>query len=154
LPTTVVITNTGDFLRASALFKRTASKGTGGLRAEATGSVEDVMDPLPRQASTSAREILPRRGGLARAVSKSRFAVRTDRMGQQATVSFQATNDYNIISIDLGRVRHPVFGDRTNWVTQVVRQGWFTRVTDNREPPARRGLIDVMETIRRRFDRI
>lgn len=152
MPTQFTITNTGDFRRFAALAKRVA--GSGGLKRESTDAMAVASRGLAREVASSALRILPRRGGLAGRVAKSRYSVRRRTFGRNPTVTFEATNDYNIVAIDDGRVRHPVFGNRRVWVGQVVTQGWFSRPTERQEPRVRRGLVGAMEAIKRRFDRL
>jgi len=47
-------------------------------------------------------------------------------------------------NIDKGQWRHPVFGDRENWVVQTVKPGWFTGVAQRYQAQARSDIMQAM----------
>jgi hypothetical protein len=79
---------------------------------------------------------LPRRGGLAERVAKSKFKHDIKRHSGRVTLEFTAESQggFNLALIDRGVVTHPVFG-HSPWITQTVPAGWFSEpieaVTDN-----------------------
>lgn len=50
-----------------------------------------------------------------------------------------------------GGWRHPVFGDRDQWVTQHGKLKWFDRAFEGRENEYRRAALDAMEAMARRI---
>lgn len=54
-------------------------------------------------------------------------------------------------NIDKGRWRHPVFGNRENWVEQTNKPGWFTATAAKHQATARN---DIMHAIQRAVKKI
>lgn len=145
-----IIDSHGDLARFAAKMAEVGGPGSRGLGDRSVGAFVDSIGGLQGEVERSALATLPRRGGLATAVVNSRF--RTGK-NQKNRVVFQATNKYNIRSMDEGRVRHPVFG-RLPAVIQRIPSGWFTRPTQDEGPKVRRALIRVMEQIKHEFERL
>lgn len=72
-----------------------------------------------------------------------RVRVRRTAMGDQASLA-RVTND--------GRWRHPVYGQRTVWVTQTSDQGWFDRANATNARPVRRALEAAVEDVGRKLN--
>lgn len=57
-------------------------------------------------------------------------------------------------SLDRGRLRHPLWGDRKWWYDQSVPRGWWTdsltRAADTR---VRREIVDAVDTVLTRIGR-
>lgn len=119
----VVITG-GDELYAVAKRLRGADKV---IRKEMLQGIRDGAKPVTAAVKANAQSILPHRGGLAALISKSSVRVQTNTSAGKAGVRIVAKNPKNIYGMDQGRLRHPVFGDRTTWVEQSIPAGWFTK---------------------------
>jgi hypothetical protein len=50
-------------------------------------------------------------------------------------------------NVDVGRWRHPVYGNRNRWVEQRTRPGWFSRVADEHGLRARQEVIEAVERV-------
>src|SRR5688500_2872865 len=95
-----------------------------GIRKVAKPAIGDV------RAETST---LPQRGGFAAGVAAAKFGVRTTTHGKNAGVRIQGRQTgHDIAGIDAGLIRKPLFGDRSNWYSQPVRPGFFTRPIEER----------------------
>jgi hypothetical protein len=97
-------------------------------------------------------QILPRRGGLAALVAASRMATRTRATGASAGIRIVAENAHRLGGINKGHVRHPVF-DRSRWVNQQVKPGWFTDPIEKNAPATRAGVERVMREVAARIER-
>lgn len=148
-----------NFARFSARMTEVASNGPGGFGKLSIGAFVGAIKHLQREVASSALRTLPRSGGwrqspqqgLAHRVARSRY--RTGRA--RRTVLFQATNPYNIKSMDEGVVRHPVFGRADiPWVSQSVKADWFTRPTQQQGPRVRKALLKVMDLVKHRLTRL
>lgn len=50
------------------------------------------------------------------------------------------------------RWRHPVFGNRKKWVTQVGKPGWFDKAMDSAKPATVRAAKEAMDNVAQRID--
>lgn len=123
-----------------------------------TRAVSNATGPMKRAILDSTEDFLPRRGGLASRVAKSRLRHRV-RKGRNPKVTIAAAKNSHTLRdpyrVDRGRIAHPVFGmahSRNPWQLQDVRPGWFTQpAEDNADIPRRElmkqvdGLIELIE---------
>lgn len=107
------------------------------------GGLNRATKPMRARAKGEAIRILPKRGGLNARVAKTRLTTRSGGGGVYVTSARRS----QARSIDQGRVRHPVFGNRDVWSTTNVRTGWFTRPMLAGKPIARRELIEVFNAV-------
>lgn len=109
------------------------------IRTEGKPTVDDVK--------ASARSSLPQRGGLAARVASQSYGVRTRMSGRSAGVRIQGTGRTvrGLRQLDAGTLRHPVFGDRSTWVSQSVEPGYFTKPIEEDLPRFRKAVEDAME---------
>lgn len=91
-----------------------------GVRAAGSKAIPDIRN--------AARANLPRGGGLADLVASQPYSVRTSLALSGAKVSIVGRGMKELRDIDQGRLRHPVYGDRSNWSAQRVTPG-FVSVT-------------------------
>ena len=113
----------GDRVAEVALRLREA--GNGGLRRELARAMRAGARPLVAVARDEARETLPRRGGLADQVAAGRFSVSVRTSARGAGVRIIGQSPFDLSAMNRGRLRHPVFGNRSRWVTQSIRPHWF-----------------------------
>ncbi|MCX6399236.1 MAG: hypothetical protein NTX33_04795 [Propionibacteriales bacterium] len=136
-----------------ALAKRLKSADDGKeLRKQLLREIRQSAKPVIGKVKASARDKLPSRGGLADSVARSRIGVRTRVSGKNAGVRIEAKNGIDVRSLDRGRLRHPVFGNRNNWVNQEVEPGWFSEPLTESLPHVRRGVIDAMDAVAKRIE--
>lgn len=109
--------------------------------------------PLVKAAKESALTELPRGGGLNEWVAGGRFSTSLRMSGRNPGVSIRAArkgHDYR--AIDRGRLRHPVFGNRQVWVTQLIKPGFFTErmKKEAKSMQVRREIITVVDDVARK----
>jgi hypothetical protein len=94
----------------AALSKRLKELGDKDLSREFSRAITAATKPLVQDLRQSARETLPKRGGLNERVAKSQ--IRTQRRASSRTqgVRVVAKNPYVLARLDQGHVRHRVFG--------------------------------------------
>lgn len=103
--------------------------GPDGVEGAVRAGLVDAVPQLERAARANALAILPAEGGLNRRVAASRMRVVVGTALRRVTVRIvvdPTTVRQELVRIDRGMVRHPVYGDREAWVSQNVRAGWFT----------------------------
>ena len=137
----VVITG-GDQLYVVAKRLRGADKV---IRKELLQGIRDGAKPVTAAVKANALAVLPNRGGLAALVSKSSVRVQTNTSAGKAGVRIVAKNAKNIYGMDQGRLRHPVFGNRTAWVEQSVPPGWFTKPIEASAETFRGHIIQAID---------
>lgn len=57
-----------------------------------------------------------------------------------------------IKQLDDGRVRHPVFNNRSRWAMQTAPAGWWTKTVDQHKPRIEREVARVVDDVRRRIE--
>lgn len=131
-----------------ALSKALKHAGRTELRKGLNKGVKQAAKPLIPKARAQAIARLPQGGGLARQVSKEPMRIQT-RTGQfTAGVRVVVGKKQGGAQMaNRGFIRHPVFGNRENWVGQEVRPGWFDDTMKASTPDVRRELMDAMEAI-------
>lgn len=136
-----------------ALSKRLKDLGDKELKREFSKAISAATKPLVQELRQSARETLPKKGGLADRVAKSQ--IRTVRRASSRTQGIRVTakNPYVLGRLDQGKLRHPVFG-RNVWVDQTVKSGWWTRPTEAIGPDVRREVGAAMAAMARKLDRL
>lgn len=120
------------------------------LQRELSKAISAEMKPLQEQVKNHARAILPRRGGLNRRVAASQFRTVKLRSG----VRLQARSSYSLQLLDRGTVRHPVFGNRSRWVTERVRPGWWSDPVKTAAPDAQRKIQAAMDRVAAKLSQV
>ena len=96
---------------------------------------------------------LPRRGGLAAQVQSSTRMRATAKSGKYAGVSMRfASSKHDIRTLVGKRLRHPVYGNRSRWVTQTkgVDPAVFTGEFNKQKPEVMNQILDVMNEVARK----
>lgn len=96
--------------------------------------IELVVDRLrePALAATggakqNALTVLPNRGGLAKLAASSKFNINVTTKGRSGGVRIEAKlPGHDLVAMDRGRIRHPVYGNLRVWVSQAINRYWFT----------------------------
>lgn len=138
--------------RLNTVARRLKQAGDKDVQRELHRSLNRATKPMRATAKRRAEEILPHRGGLARRVASARMQTRLRTKGNETQVSVRATSQLSLRSIDRGRLRHPVFGNRNVWVNQPVTRGWWTDSMKKHAPDVRRELVKSLDDIHRKLN--
>lgn len=133
----ITIVNAEGLARLGAHLK---AAGRGDLRRKLLAGIRAAAKDITPDIQQSARDTLPRRGGLAERVAGSRFSTRTSLSSRGASVRLTGVNAYQIRGMNAGRLRHPVYGQPSVWVGQSVEPGWFDRPIERAAPDVRRRI--------------
>lgn len=140
-----------DFLRLSKALKEA---GRGDLRKELTAGLKAAAKPLIAKSRQEAKQRLPHRGGLADRVARAPQRVQVRTAMQTAGVRIVVGKSKSgARAANEGLVRHPVFGNRSVWVTQKVKSGWFDEPMKAGAPEVRPELEAAIERIARKIVR-
>lgn len=140
--TDFAIDGADQFLKLSKALKEA---GHANLRKELNKGMRDASKPLIKAARAEALRRLPSRGGLAARIAKAPQRVQTRTGADPGVRIVVGANGLAARTADSGTVRHPVFGNKTVWVVQPVRSGWFSDPMEAGAPVVRRNLEDALE---------
>lgn len=121
------------------------------LRNQLLRSVRQAAQEAIPDIREAARSQLPKSGGLADRVADQAYRVLASYAGSGARVRIGGLGMKELKDIDAGRLRHPVWGNRTVWRQQSVKPGFFSETIRRRTPEIRaeieRGMAEVAHMI-------
>lgn len=138
--------------------------GDRGLGRQMSKALTDVTKPLQRDIRDEADRTMPVRGGYRATVARSlRFRTSVSTAARSASVRLITYADgkserRDVVALDAGRLRHPVFGRSGRrggrrvarpWATTSIRAGFYARPTrDAGDKVARQmhGVLDALYT--------
>jgi len=123
----------------------------GGLQRELEAGLVAGATPIVPKVRVAARANLPRRGGLAAEVAARPMRVEVSHRRDPAVLLIVEGSE--AIATNAGRLRHPVFGNLDNWVTQAIRPGWFSEVMQKEAPKVRPDLERAMRRVADKIER-
>lgn len=132
--------------------RRLREMGGGELKKALLRGIRETNKPTIAAVRANARSTLPRRGGLAELVAKSKIGTRTRLTGQHVGVEIKGTGKIDVAEINRGVVRHPVFGNKKVWAQQKVPAGWFTKPVTDDLPRIHASLERVMAEVARKIE--
>jgi hypothetical protein len=135
------------------LGRRLKDVGRGDLRRELLRGIRTAGREALPDVRQSAYRTLPRRGGLAERVGKQAYSVQTRLSLGNASVRLVGRGMKELRDIDSGRLRHPVWGDRSRWVQQEVTPGFWSKPLQRRRPKMQAQIEQVMYGIARKVTR-
>jgi hypothetical protein len=134
------------------LAKQLKEAGDKGLQAELGKAINRALKPVKADIKQSAATMLPKRGGLAAKVAKSRITIRR-RTGRTAGVRLVATNTISLYHLDKGIIRHRKGGDIDAGKVQPTEPGWMTKPAEAAAPKVRAELVQAMDDIAKKIVR-
>jgi hypothetical protein len=143
-------------LRKLAVDLKAAGSPARGLRVELLRAMRLAAKPMVEAAKASARENLPKHGGLnvwvadgAKIAARNRVAS-TNAVGMRIVATEGAAK---LEDMDKGKVRHPVFGNRAVWRSQDIQAGWFSKPLNEAMPAVQADVLMAMDIIGRRIEK-
>jgi len=126
-----------------------ALKGAGNdLRRELDRGLDRAVKPLTGKVRESAPRFLPNRYA-AELLPTLKFGVthRPDRVTLSAKAATRRGKPRSLAALNRGRLRHPLYGDRSHWLNQPVKPGfWDTPLLAGRDE-VRDELLKVMDAV-------
>jgi hypothetical protein len=119
----------------------------GAIRKDFNKALTKAVQPLSRTVKQSAASTLPRRGGLAGDVARSRVSRRVSDNRHGAGLRVFVKGPYDLEALDRGIVHHPGGPD------QRIPRGWWTKPTEATGPDVRRAVEAAMEDAKKKIDR-
>ena len=147
-------------LRALGRDLKAAGEQGKGLRRDTLRAMRVGAAPLREAVEESAKDNLPKRGGLNMWVAASKIVVRNSLTGNKVGTRIVASKaggrkgSHDIAATDAGSFRHPVFGKwRKNVPPQQITPGWFTKPLEKAAPVVMTELKLSLDIIARRLER-
>ena len=92
-----------------------------------TKNIKRIAGRLKEPIRQSARDTLPKAGGLGEWVSKSTITTSVRRSPRTAGVRIiVGKGEHDIAAMDAGSIRHPLWGNRKHWYPQTVNPHFGT----------------------------
>lgn len=125
------------------------------IRSEMYRGLNSASKPIRAAMVAEIPNALPRGGGLAAQMQAAVGKGTTGAARGGVQIRFRAKG-YDIRTLSGGRIRHPVYGNRLNWVTQTagVNPEAFTGEFEQQRPAALREVSRVMDEIARKVTNI
>lgn len=142
----------------AALAARLKVAGEVGIRREMVSGLRAAAKPLIPVARAAALARLPKRGGLAERVATTGMGTSVRTSARSARVQVFArdvkSGAHDVRATNKGYVRHPVFGDRENWVKQDIprAKGWWDDAMRAASPAAEIEVQAILRDIGRRVN--
>jgi len=127
---------------------RDLKKAGSDLRKEIPKGMRKAAKPLILDVRASALDVLPHEGGFAAYVAKSSIRVSTRKDGVRLVGRrTKGKGMVNLPAVNAGRIRHPVYGHRNEWVSQSIAPGFWDKAMDKGAEHCRKAMLDVIDQI-------
>ncbi|HEY3261366.1 MAG TPA: hypothetical protein VGJ95_14045 [Pseudonocardiaceae bacterium] len=134
--------------------------GAKDLQKELYRGINRAMKPLKEVARKAAREGLPKRGGLADTIARSKITTRrvVNKRRNMYSVRLVATSGHDIRALDRGKLRWPVFpeegSDRSEWTWKKrdIKPGWWSEPLKRASGIPREEILQVMADVKRKLE--
>ena len=134
----------GEEVRALSL--RLKAAGEVGLRLRMRAAMRATTANAARAAQAAEIATLPHGGGLGEWVAAAKPSTQILTGPRSAGVRLvQRKTGHDLASLNRGRLRHPVYGNRKNWVDQQVPSGWWDRALEAYGPAVLAGCQLAMD---------
>jgi hypothetical protein len=129
--------------------------GDGALKEQIYEKVEEAAKEIKSKINDSARNKLPKGGGLNEWIANAPVFIRT-KSGLHHDIAvfiIQTKQGHDLRSINRGRLRHLVFGRPDSWVDQKIEPGYFDDPIKKNLGKIRRSVIDAADKALREMEK-
>lgn len=154
MPLEMQVNGGGDF---HALATQIRTEGRKDLSKQLSRALNNVTEPIRRDVRSEADKAMPESGGYQELLSASlRFRNNRRTGGQQASLRMTTYADgrkerRDIVALERGTLRHPLWGDRDHWYVTKVRAGFHERGTESAADEAIAQLDKVVRDFTRKL---
>lgn len=136
------------------LAARLKAAGAVGVRAEMVAGLRAVAKPMVPLLQQSARDRLPKAGGLNEYVARQKPKVQVRTTGRTAGVRIRSQVKGNYTNT--GQWRHPVFGNRKKWVEETYAPAvdWWDRTIEAHDDEAKAAAVGVLRGVAAQVQRL
>jgi len=96
---------------------------------------------------------MPKRGGLAAALGRSKIGIRNRLSGKNAGIRLDLRNKHDLEALEDGILRKPVFGNRKVWAQQSVPKGVGRKAFEKQQPVIQRRVLAAMNAMAAKIKR-
>jgi hypothetical protein len=122
------------------------------LRKELYVGINRSVKPLRQDVKTAAGQVLPSRYADIIA-SELKVTARRRAAGRNPAVYLIGkAGRRDVSSLNRGRLRHPLYGNRRHWYSQRIRPGFWTVTLEADAPRVRRELVEAIQRIARKIE--
>ena len=136
--------------KLGAVANRLKETGDKDLRKELYRGIQRAGKPARAAVVAAAREVLPKRGGVNDFIAdalKTRISTLANRSNDAAIRLTASRKGTDLRSINRGRLRHPVFGNRKAWSDTKVPKGWVEAAVVEQTPEIRKEIVKVLDDV-------
>lgn len=137
--------------KLGALSEALRRYGTVGLEKELYDGITRAVEPLVAAVKKSLKGHLPDRYAEAVATSLVERAVRLTGSNPGVRLTASAKNvrgkQRDLVSLNKGRLRHPLYGNREWWYDQDVKKGFWDEPLADASDEVRKELVKVLDNI-------
>lgn len=148
----VTIRGGAEFPRCAAQLREEAKA----LRRNVVAGARRAVTPLQRDIRAAAGRLpsgyAPVMAGAVRVTTSVRLAGASPGVRLRVRAKGKR-EDRDVAAVDAGTLRHPVFGNRSNWSAQRVRPDFVTGPWEAMKPRVADELGDVLDAVRERIER-
>lgn len=146
----VRVTGQRDLFAVSRKLREIGDKGLGKQMAK---GLQDASKPLRPAITASAQQMMPHSGGYASTLSRSlKYRQNTQTTKTTARVVLRVHADgrrerRDVPSLNRGRLRKPLYGNRRHWFDQRVRPGFVDEPFDRLRPQIAKAMDAVVDYV-------
>jgi hypothetical protein len=124
------------------------------LRKELYAGINRSVKPLRQDVKIAAGVALPHRHGYAGLIaSELKVTARRRAAGRNPAVYLVGkAGKRDVSSLNRGRLRHPLYGNRRHWYSQRIRPGFWTVTLEADAPRVRTELVEAIKTVARKIE--
>jgi hypothetical protein len=145
-PFSLEVTGADKLARLSKALREAGDKD---LKSELGKGLRRAVRPMRETFKAGALGFLPFRGGLAEEIADGmRFRTKIRTSGKSVGVRVVASlPGHDLNAMNRGRLRHPVYGNRRNWVNQQIRPAWWDDSGLVAAPAVRVELVKAIDEV-------
>lgn len=131
------------------LAKALKEAGRKDLQKELYAGINRAVKPLTADVKDAVGDYVPNRGGAADAV-QAEFKVKTRRRaaGRNPAIFLLGTaGKRDVSSLNRGRLRHPLYGNRRRWYNTAIKPGFWTITLEGGAERVRIELVQALDNV-------
>lgn len=148
MPASLTMSSGAELRYVAGLLRKAAARD---LTRELRKGQRAAFKPLQKEIKAEALATLPKRGQYNAVMSKAVKVSVTTGTGRNALIARVyargKTENRDVVAVNAGRLRHPVFGHRSRWKTTTVRSGFVDRPADRLADQVLRESADAVERV-------
>jgi hypothetical protein len=148
MPASVSMKSGAELRYVAGLLRKAAARD---LTRELRKGQRAAFRPLQKEIKAEAAATLPKRGGYNATMSRAVKMSVTTGTGRNALIARVyargKVESRDVVAVNAGRLRHPVFGHRKNWSMTRVRPGFVDRPVDKLADQVLKESADAVERV-------